>query len=417
MDASRARRFTTIAVATAVAAVASGCAGRPPDSVPAAATPAASTASPRRSPTLEPTPDAGAVVLEYLRRDRQPSFWSITASETVPSAIFIEGVELSPAPPDLVVGYSGELLITDEGHLARLKADGDNPWVVESIHRGTRSERRLGADGWGSVTAFDRLPDLLRSVDHLESAGSIERGGRKLDRFRVTSRIPLQLATVWHVEEPMGEPDEGTLEVLADESGVPQAFSARIVSDDLSTQFGDMPTPKPRSYTFDFDREAVPADASLPDVLARYDVLDVPEHDLAVGVPSGWQRETVEDGMVWFQAADKSAFLGIARVEVPEARPDDMRQLDGWTKAVMRRTSESTGTKPVAVELARAGDSPCYIATYHVPGSSGQEPFVRMDATFLGRGWSYLARWESGGDYDLVAHYTLGRMLEALVLY
>jgi len=364
------------------------------------------------------TPDASALVIELLKRDRDTSLWSISVTETVPSALYLDGVAVSPAPPDLVLRYHGLLLTSSGDHLARLIVEGDNLWVVEEIRRGSVALRRFGDRGWASTNGARRLPDLLQSIEQLEQAGSVDRNGRPLARYRAELNEPLQLSTMWRVDEPTGEQDTGTLEILTDPSGLPQALVIDITSDDLAIRIPELPAQPPRIYRVELDRQPLPVGVSIPDLSQPLSPMRIEEHNLTIGLPAGWKREVVEDGMVWLQDTKRWAYVGIKRVAIPPGSSEatSTQQLDEWSRSWIRNASEAVGVNPIAIESAQAGPVAAYLSTYHVPDRPDQAAFIRIDATFVHDGWAYLARWESGGDFDLVDRYTFEQILESLLL-
>jgi len=343
---------------------------------------------------------------------------SILMTETVSSAVFIDGVAMSPAPPDIVVEYTGEALVVGDDHLARLKADGENDWVAESIRRDGRSSRRFMADGWARSEFQPRLPDVLRTIESLEPLGTIALDGRTLLRYAARTHAPIELANTWYVDEPRGDPDDGTIEIVATAEGVPVAAIVTVTSDDMSIAIPGAPLPEPRKYRVEIDWEEVPSGTVVPDPSEELAQMAVAEHDMTIGLPADWRRETVDGIWVWFEAPGPEAYVGVARAEMPKGARDDppAEQLAAWSRAMILGGHEALGVEPAVVETIRAGGVPGRLATYHVPAKGDRRAYTQIEAMFVKGKWGYAVKWQSDAPFDLVARYRFERILESMQL-
>jgi len=416
------QRLVVLAIALALAAVAVACSGPALPSGSSLGQPSSSPATSAVAPTVSPSPspsqEPAVALLANLHDGETSALLSIRMTETVSSAILIDGVAMSPAPPDLDLEYGGEVLVVGDDHLARLKADGENDVVVESIRRDGRTWRRFMADGWATGADEPRLPDLLRTIESLEPLGTVERDGRTLLRFASRTAMPIQLATIWRRDEPGGETDDGAIEILAAADGAPVAAIVTISSDDLSMPIPNTPPPEPRTYRMELAWDEAPPGAIVPDPSEKLAPMAVAEHDLTIGLPVEWKRETVDGIWVWFEAPGPDAYVGVARIEVPASAIDDppTAQLAGWSRAIITDSQKELGVEPAVVEAVRAGGVPGRLATYRVPANGNRPASTQIDAMFVSKAWGYVVKWQSDTHFDLVARYRFERILESLDL-
>ena len=339
-------------------------------------------------------------------------------TETVSSAIFIDGVAVSPAPPDLVLEYEGEVLTNGNDYLARLKPSGENDWVVEAIRRDGRTSRRFRADGWKAAAEVPRIPDLIRSIESLEPLGSTQRDGTTLLRFAGKSAAAIELAAVWYVDSPRAETDTGTIEILATPLGAPVAAIITIASDDMSLGFAGAPPDPPRQYRVELTWSAAPIGTNVPDPLEKLTPMAVAEHNLTIGLPATWTRETVDGTWVWFQSPAPREYVGVSRFKIPASALGDppATQLAGWSSSMIKGTQKDLATEVTVVEPVLVAGVPGRLATYDVPAKGGNLAYTQIEAYFVSGKWVYAVRWQSVTPLDLIARYRFEQILETIAL-
>jgi hypothetical protein len=268
------------------------------------------------------------------------------------------------------------------------------------------------ADGWATGADVPRLPDLLRSIESLDPDGTVDLDGRTLDRFVGRTSVPIELATVWYTDKPGREPDAGTINVIATPDGTPVAATLAFTSDDMSIPSLGLPAPAPRTYQVDLAWIGVQDGIMLPDASEALAPTAVSEHDLTVGLPAGWKRETVDGIWVWYESPGPDAYVGVTRVEIPAAALDDPAdaQLYGWSENVHSLAVDELGVEPGAVEAVRVGDSAGRMATFHPSDGPG----TQLYASFVSGPWAYVVRWQSDTAFDLIARYRFERILESV---
>jgi hypothetical protein len=342
----------------------------------------------------------------------------------VPSWISVDGTVTEQ--DDLVLTSTGEAWVQGRDYLFRTQTDGQDKLVWGELRRGDELWRRdFGVQPWTGVSATDgaghpRLFDVLASLTTLEAVGGETLDGEPVLRYRAPATTPLDLVTFFHSRTADGEPDEGTLDVLARADGTPVRIEGSLTSDDFVIELPEAPDlpSQLRTYEFSFDLASLGEPVTLPDPAEAVRRFEALRAALSIDLPAGFEAapsDPASDELILVEPDLRPIMVRFLPGRASRAQAKDQDELLRGVATWAVQDFVEDGATLVSVESIEIDRRPAYLVAL-----SGQDegvgPFFHLEAIVVRGRDVAIVTWHAPPGWELADRFRFEQALATVVL-